>query len=184
MIIAYLPLKGWEARVAPYMQLLQVPVTATFGLLAVFVCFSIGYDLGQRLKQEAIVSASMATLVFLMISLKLDDLTLNMDQRPFPILGDRLQISGLVGGNIYSQDAASLTGNGSTIVIPDYFNLGNFATQTVSANLTTQRRLLGAYSSLDFNWSDYAFLTLTGRNDWSSTLPTNAIVCLPLTMVR
>ena len=79
MIIAYLPLKGWEARVAPYMQLLQVPVTATFGLLAVFVCFSIGYDLGQRLKQEAIVSASMATLVFLMISLKLDDLTLNMD---------------------------------------------------------------------------------------------------------
>ncbi|MDB6036387.1 MAG: licC [Verrucomicrobiales bacterium] len=79
MIVSYLPVGGWDAKVAPYLQLLQVPVTATFGLLAVFVCFAIGYDLGQRLKQEAIVSASMATLIFLMISIKLEDLTLSMD---------------------------------------------------------------------------------------------------------
>jgi PTS system cellobiose-specific IIC component len=83
MIVAYLPVAGWEARIAPYLQLLQVPVTATFGLLGVFVCFAISYDLGQQLKQEAIVSASMATLVFLMIQLRLgekpDDITLSMD---------------------------------------------------------------------------------------------------------
>ncbi|MBI2924861.1 MAG: PTS sugar transporter subunit IIC [Verrucomicrobia bacterium] len=83
MIVAYLPVAGWEARIAPYLQLLQVPVTATFGLLGVFVCFAIGYDLGKQLKQEAIVSASMATLVFLMIQLTLgekpDDITLSMD---------------------------------------------------------------------------------------------------------
>ncbi len=79
MILSYLPISGWEARIAPYLQLLQIPVTATFGLLAVFVCFAIGYDLGKRLKQEAIISASMATLVFLMISLNLKDLTLSMD---------------------------------------------------------------------------------------------------------
>jgi PTS system cellobiose-specific IIC component len=79
MIVSYLPVAGWDVKVAPYLQLLQVPVTATFGLLAVFVCFAIGYDLGQRLKQEAIVSASMATLIFLMISIKLEDLTLSMD---------------------------------------------------------------------------------------------------------
>ncbi len=79
MILSYLPVSGWVARVAPYFQLLQIPVTATFGLLALFVCFAIGYDLGQRLKQEAIVSASMATLIFLLISIKLEDLTLSMD---------------------------------------------------------------------------------------------------------
>lgn len=79
MIVAYLPLPGWETRVAPYSQLLQIPVTATFGLLAVFVCFSIAYEFGKQLKQEAIVSASIATLVFLMISLKREDLTLNME---------------------------------------------------------------------------------------------------------
>jgi PTS system cellobiose-specific IIC component len=79
MIAAYLPVKGWESRVAPYLPLLQVPVTATFGLLAVVACFSIAYDLGKNLKQEAIVSASMATVIFLLIQISLDDLTLQTD---------------------------------------------------------------------------------------------------------
>ncbi len=79
MIVAFLPVAGWDKLVAPYLQLLQVPVTATFGLLAAFACFAIGYDLGKRLKQEAIVSAAMATTVFLMMAIKLSDLTLSMD---------------------------------------------------------------------------------------------------------
>src|SRR6267154_2219932 len=83
MIVSFFPWPGWDKIVAPYLQLLQVPVTATFGLLSVFVCFAIGYDLGKQLKQEAIVSASMATLVFLMIQLKLgekpEDISFSMD---------------------------------------------------------------------------------------------------------
>jgi PTS system cellobiose-specific IIC component len=79
MIVAFLPVAGWDKIVAPWLPLLQVPVTATFGLLAVFVCFAIGYDLGQRLKQEAFVSATMATLVFLMISIQPKDQGLSMD---------------------------------------------------------------------------------------------------------
>jgi PTS system cellobiose-specific IIC component len=79
MVVSFLPVTGWDKVVAPYLHLLEIPVTATFGLLAVFVCFAIGYDLGSRLKQEAIVSASMATLVFLMIQLKPDDQSLSMD---------------------------------------------------------------------------------------------------------
>ena len=83
MIVSFMPMAGWDKVVAPYLQLLQVPVTATFGLLAVFVCFAIGYDLGKRLKQEAIVSATMATLIFLMIQLRLgekpEDLAFSME---------------------------------------------------------------------------------------------------------
>ncbi len=79
MIVAYLPVEGWDTRVAPYLQLLQVPVTATFGLLAVVACFSIAYDLGRHLGQEAIVSASIATVIFLMIQIDLKTLTLTMD---------------------------------------------------------------------------------------------------------
>jgi TonB-linked SusC/RagA family outer membrane protein len=101
-----------------------------------------------------------------------DDITFVVDPRP--LLNSGLRISGLVGGNIYSQESGQITGNGTSIVLPDYYNLGNFATQTVTANLTTQRRLLGAYSSIQADYADWAFVTLTGRNDWSSTLPTNA----------
>ena len=79
LIIAYLPVKGWDQVISRHLQLLQVPVTATFGLLAVFVCFAIGYDLGKRLKQDAMISASMATLVFLMIQINLSDQTFSMD---------------------------------------------------------------------------------------------------------
>lgn len=79
MIVAFLPINGWEKIIAPYLNLLQIPVTATFGLLAVFVCFAIAYDLGRQLKQEAVVSASMSTLVFLMIQLQLKDQLLNME---------------------------------------------------------------------------------------------------------
>jgi cellobiose PTS system EIIC component len=79
MIVAYLPVVGWDDRVAPYLPLLQVPVTATFGLLSVFVCFAIAYELGKQLKQEALVSATIATVVFLLIHIKLEDQTLSMD---------------------------------------------------------------------------------------------------------
>ena len=79
MIVMYLPVTGWDELVKPYLKLLEIPVTATFGLLAVFVCFAIGYDLGKRLKQEAIVSATIATVVFLMLQLDLEDQALTMD---------------------------------------------------------------------------------------------------------
>jgi PTS system cellobiose-specific IIC component len=78
-IIANWPIESWAARIEPYKPLLEVPVTATFGLLSVFVCFAIGYDLGRQLKQEPLVSAMIATLVFLMIQINLDDQTLLME---------------------------------------------------------------------------------------------------------
>ena len=83
IIVSYFPIAGWDKVVDPYLKLLQVPVTATYGLLSVFVCLAIGYDLGKRLKQEAIVSAAMAALIFLMIQLKLgekpEDVAFSMD---------------------------------------------------------------------------------------------------------
>jgi PTS system cellobiose-specific IIC component len=83
MIVSEFPVTEWKTLVAPYYQLLQVPVTATFRLLAVFACFFIAYDLGKQFKQEAIVSAAMATVIFLMIQLKLgnepDDFSLSME---------------------------------------------------------------------------------------------------------
>lgn len=88
LIVSFFPVTGWDTIVAPYLQLLQVPVTATFGLLAVFACFFIAYDLGKQFKQEAIVSATMATTIFLMIQLRLgeavDDISFSM-----PSLGSK-----------------------------------------------------------------------------------------------
>ncbi len=79
LVVSFFPAPGWDRLVEPYRQLLQLPVTATFGLLAVFVCFAIGHDLGRRLQQEASVSAAMATLVFLLIQIRPDGQQLSME---------------------------------------------------------------------------------------------------------
>ena len=70
LIVAHLPVAGWNARVAPYTPILEIPVTATFGLLALFACLSIAYDLGKRLNQDALSSASIASVVFLMLQIE------------------------------------------------------------------------------------------------------------------
>jgi PTS system cellobiose-specific IIC component len=77
-VLTDLPIPDWEERVKPYVNLLKVPVTATFGLLSVFVCFAVGYDLGKRLKLEGVVSGMLATVVFLLIQIDLKDQTLQM----------------------------------------------------------------------------------------------------------
>lgn len=79
MIVAYLPVRGWEEIVKPWQPLLEIPVTATFGVLAVVACFSIAYDLGKRLNQEAIVSATLATVVFLLIQLDVTTAAFRME---------------------------------------------------------------------------------------------------------
>jgi len=76
--ICELPLKGWDKTIEPVLPLLQVPVTATFGLLSVFVCLSIAYDLGKRCGLDGLNSATIATLVFLMLQVDLKDQTLVM----------------------------------------------------------------------------------------------------------
>ena len=70
MIVAHLPVSGWDDRIAPYRAVLEIPVAATFGVLALVACFAIAHDLGRQQKQEAMQSALIATVVFLLIQLE------------------------------------------------------------------------------------------------------------------
>lgn len=79
IIVAYFPMAGWDEIIGPFRVILEIPVNATFGLLAVFVCFSIGYDLGKQMKQEAIISASMSTLIFFLLQFDPEDGSLIFD---------------------------------------------------------------------------------------------------------
>lgn len=89
-------------------------------------------------------------------------------------LNPDFNISGLAGFNLLARENNALHGNGSDIIIPQNYNLNNFSTTSVRGDLTEKRRLLGAYGQATLGYRDWAFLNLTGRNDWSSTLPKNA----------
>lgn len=79
MIVAYLPVPGWDLRVATYRPLLEIGVSATLGLLGIIACLSIAAELARHLKQEPLVSASMAGVVFLMLQIDIATQTLRMD---------------------------------------------------------------------------------------------------------
>ena len=100
-----------------------------------------------------------------------NDLVLSLDQ--IQLTGD-INLSGLVGGNIWMVENSRITGEGFDIVIPDYYNVENFQDQNVFADLPEKRRLLGAYGQATLDYKGWSYLTLTGRNDWSSTLPKDA----------
>jgi TonB-linked SusC/RagA family outer membrane protein len=98
-----------------------------------------------------------------------NDLTLALDAHR---IGEDITVSGLLGTNVYMAESSDLRGRGSNVNIPGFYNISNFSSQTVSGSLATKRRLVGVYSQATIDYRDWAFLSLTGRNDWSSTLPT------------
>jgi TonB-linked SusC/RagA family outer membrane protein len=98
-----------------------------------------------------------------------NDLVVSMDHRPLG--AGPFSVSGLVGANIYASSISDVGATGTNLAIPGFYAIGNFTTRLVSANLAAKRRLVGFYTQATFDYKDWAFLTLTGRNDWSSTLP-------------
>lgn len=100
-----------------------------------------------------------------------NDLVLTLDAME---LAEGFSVSGMVGGNIWTSENSRIIGRGSTIVIPDYYNIENFEDQRVFADLKETRRLLGVYGQVTMDYQGWSYFTLTGRNDWSSTLPTDA----------
>jgi len=97
-----------------------------------------------------------------------NDLVLSLDGSQ---ITEDLTLSGLLGWNLWMTDRDYIRGEGYDIVIPDYYNISNFQTQYVNADLKEKQRLLGAYGQATLDYRGWAYLTLTGRNDWSSTLP-------------
>jgi TonB-linked SusC/RagA family outer membrane protein len=100
-----------------------------------------------------------------------NDLVLSLNGTP---IGSGFTVNGLVGGNLWMRERSRVAGQGSNIVIPDYYNVENFADQQVFADLPERQRLLGLYAQATLDYQDWAYVTVTGRNDWSSTLPTHA----------
>jgi TonB-linked SusC/RagA family outer membrane protein len=59
---------------------------------------------------------------------------------------------------------------GTDLLIPELFSPAN-AAQTIAVRDFAESRLVGLYGSAEFGYKNWATLTLTARNDWSSTLP-------------
>ena len=77
----------------------------------------------------------------------------------------------ILGGFNYNKREASQEGLRSTsLLVPELFEPGN-TEQNVAVRDFQEQVLFGLYGSIDLNFRNYLNFTITGRNDWSSTLP-------------
>ena len=83
---------------------------------------------------------------------------------------ERLNATFRIGNDIFDISRNSVVATGSEFVVPRFYHLSNVTEQLTGQQLY-ERRLIGLYGDLSLNYADFLFLNITGRNDWSSTLP-------------
>ena len=86
-------------------------------------------------------------------------------------LGDRWSVDASVGGNRRDQETRNEYTEVLNLTAPDVFNVGNRAEDPYTDVYRTDKRVNSLYGQANFGYRDMVFLDVTGRNDWSSTLP-------------
>lgn len=81
-----------------------------------------------------------------------------------------LAVDSRFGGTLRIRDVELAGGSGSGFIRPGDAVLPNMANQSANYDVV-EKEVRSFYGSVDFSFRDYLFLSVTGRNDWSSTLP-------------
>ncbi|MBB5635564.1 TonB-linked SusC/RagA family outer membrane protein [Pedobacter cryoconitis] len=85
-------------------------------------------------------------------------------------LSSKFDLDGLVGANYNDRGFRYLTTTVEDLAIPGFFDISNSSNNPVSTEQESHRRLFGAYAQATLGYDKFLYLTVTGRNDWSSTL--------------
>ncbi len=92
---------------------------------------------------------------------------LNVERRP--VWGD-ISVSGLVGNQISDFRSNTNGLKGQEFLEPNFTSVNNTNLRT-NRSVLNQRRLVSLFGSVTADYKDYLYLTVTGRNDWTSTIP-------------
>ncbi|MBN1186426.1 MAG: SusC/RagA family TonB-linked outer membrane protein, partial [Bacteroidales bacterium] len=92
------------------------------------------------------------------------DVVLSADHTWF----EKLNTSLTAGGNISHEFTDALYGRGRQLNIPNFYNLKN-ATNLYADQTQTTIRNSALFFDAGFGWDNFAFINVTGRNEWSST---------------
>jgi TonB-linked SusC/RagA family outer membrane protein len=77
----------------------------------------------------------------------------------------------LLGGNIRTTTFENNYQLASKLAVNGLYTLSNSRDPLISSNVYTKQKIYSAFSSAQLGFRNYAYLNLTARNDWSSTLP-------------
>lgn len=91
-----------------------------------------------------------------------------------PEIHEDFSLSAVVGVNYNQRTITRATQTGNEFITRGIHTLTNTAQQIFDQDFYSRRRLMGTFVDATVGYRDYAFVTLTGRNDWSSTLPVDS----------
>lgn len=87
-------------------------------------------------------------------------------------INDDWSVGANIGGNIRNQRNSSISSNtGVGMIVPDFWTLSNTLDGLTTNNPGPNIDVHSAYAFANVGWKNAIFLDVTGRNDWSSTLP-------------
>ncbi|MET0945218.1 MAG: SusC/RagA family TonB-linked outer membrane protein, partial [Flavobacterium sp.] len=86
-------------------------------------------------------------------------------------INEDFTFNALVGLNQNERHGSSLTGQITNLDIPYFYELSNSSVKPAVFQNNFLRKSFGAYASLETSFKNRLFVTVTGRNDWTSTLP-------------
>ena len=97
-----------------------------------------------------------------------NDLLLRLEKQ----LTRDITLTALAGQNVYQSQYRRIQSDAQQLTIDQLYTFNNASTVT-SSNTSTLKRIMGVYGEIGLSYKDFLFLNVTGRNDWSSTLPVN-----------
>ncbi len=88
-------------------------------------------------------------------------------------LNEDIDLGVSFGGNHRSAKNSYQRISANSLSIPGIYNFGNAAEPLTSSDVDSKKEVNSLYAFANFAYKDYLFLDVTGRNDWSSTLPSS-----------
>ncbi len=82
------------------------------------------------------------------------------------------EVNTSIGGSLIKHENSSINSHtGDGLLIPNYFALSNTSRVVSNYNPGSSYETQSLYGFGQIGWRDLVYLDITGRNDWSSTLP-------------
>lgn len=88
-----------------------------------------------------------------------------------PSIGNDFTLKTTLGTSFNQRSSSETQVTGNQFIVRGVHTLNNTIQQTFDFDGTFRRRLLGVFGDVTLGYKNYAFITGTARNDWSSTLP-------------
>lgn len=83
------------------------------------------------------------------------------------------QVGASIGGNLRQDENRYKRVSANALSVPGIFNFGNAAEPLAKNQFNDEREVQSLYGFFNLSYKNILFLDVTGRNDWSSTLPSD-----------